>query len=111
MIFVGVAGCRSIKVPSRRKDLGLLKIHVAEPEDTFEVNLTSARQDPGPGGRGPGASHGRSRLLAEVAVRTTLTGELSGGLDGLDGSLSPSPVLAAEILVGRRVAIRIKTAH
>jgi hypothetical protein len=105
MIFVGVAGCRSIKVPPRRKDLGLLKIHVAEPEGTFEVNLTSARQDPGPGGRGLGgvaweiAVVGRGRGAHHADRRAV------GWTGWVEWIPQPKPGARAEILVGRRVAV------
>ncbi len=62
----------------------LLSQQVPDAEGTFEVNLTSTRPKVTVTADGAGVvSHVGSRLLADVADRTTLTGQLSEALDGL----------------------------
>ncbi len=64
--------------------MGLVKVHASEPEGTFEVNPTSTRPKITVTADGVGVvSHVGSRLLADVADRTTLSTELSEALGGL----------------------------
>jgi len=73
-------------VPCQHGKLGLSKVHDPGQKGTFEVQATTTRPPITVTAAGVGVgvvSHAGSRLLADLADRTSLTGQLSQALDGL----------------------------
>jgi hypothetical protein len=77
-----VSGLGWTKVPVCLGKLGLLKVHGPWQKGTFDVQATTSRPKITVTADGEGVvSHAGSRLLADLADRTTLTGQLSQALD------------------------------
>lgn len=71
-------------MPSVQGRLGLATVQIFKQEGTFKVQATTTRPRITVTTDGTGVvSHSGSRLVADVADRTTLTAELSAALDGL----------------------------